>query len=74
MTRGLPPRRPIVRASFLPQRADLRSRCQLGLIAALAARDRHRWRPLVGSVQRAVAALEGQFEQLLDLSRLEPAP
>ena len=29
------------------------------------------WRPLVGSVQRAVAVLETQFEQLLDLSRLE---
>ena len=45
----------------------------LGLyIAALAARATDtEWRPLVGSVQRAVAALEGQFEQLLDLSRLE---
>jgi signal transduction histidine kinase/CheY-like chemotaxis protein len=45
----------------------------LGLyIAALAARATGtEWRPLVGSVQRAVAALEGQFEQLLDLSRLE---
>ena len=41
-------------------------------IAALAARATEtEWRPLVGSVQRAVAALEGQFEQLLDLSRLE---
>ena len=53
----------------------------LGLyIAALAARaGGAEWRPLVGSVQRAVAALEEQFEQLLDLSRLEagamsPAP
>ncbi|MBK9116349.1 MAG: hybrid sensor histidine kinase/response regulator [Betaproteobacteria bacterium] len=53
----------------------------LGLyIAALAARaGAAEWRPLVGSVQRAVAALEEQFEQLLDLSRLEagamsPAP
>ncbi|MFO1317134.1 MAG: ATP-binding protein [Burkholderiales bacterium] len=45
----------------------------LGLyIAALAARaDSVEWRPLVGSVQRAVAALEEQFEQLLDLSKLE---
>ena len=45
----------------------------LGLYsAALAARaSGAEWRPLVGSVQRAVAALEGQFEQLLDLSRLE---
>ena len=41
-------------------------------IAALAARATEpEWRPLVGSMQRAVAALEGQFEQLLDLSRLE---
>lgn len=53
----------------------------LGLyIAALAARaSSAEWRPLVASVQRAVAALEEQFEQLLDLSRLEagamsPAP
>ena len=45
----------------------------LGLyIAALAARAQEQaWRPLVSSIQRAVAALEGQFEQLLDLSRLE---
>jgi signal transduction histidine kinase/CheY-like chemotaxis protein len=45
----------------------------LGLYtAALSARAAGaEWRPLVGSVQRAVAALEGQFEQLLDLSRLE---
>ncbi|MEO8751660.1 MAG: hybrid sensor histidine kinase/response regulator [Casimicrobiaceae bacterium] len=45
----------------------------LGLYtAALAARATEaQWRPLVGNVQRAVAALEGQFEQLLDLSRLE---
>jgi signal transduction histidine kinase/CheY-like chemotaxis protein len=45
----------------------------LGLyIAALAARANDaQWRPLVGSIQRAVGALEGQFEQLLDLSRLE---
>ncbi len=45
----------------------------LGLyVAALAARAADaEWRPLVGSVQRAVAALESQFEQLLDLSRLE---
>jgi signal transduction histidine kinase len=41
-------------------------------IAALAARAQEQaWRPLVSSIQRAVAALEGQFEQLLDLSRLE---
>jgi signal transduction histidine kinase/CheY-like chemotaxis protein len=53
----------------------------LGLyIAALAARAQEEaWQPLVASIQRAVAALEGQFEQLLDLSRLEggaltPAP
>ncbi len=45
----------------------------LGLYtAALAARAAEsEWRPLVGNVQRAVAALETQFEQLLDLSRLE---
>ena len=45
----------------------------LGLYtAALAARaGASEWHPLVGSVQRAVAALETQFEQLLDLSRLE---
>jgi signal transduction histidine kinase/CheY-like chemotaxis protein len=45
----------------------------LGLYtAALAARaGNSEWHPLVGSVQRAVAALETQFEQLLDLSRLE---
>jgi len=45
----------------------------LGLyIAALAARaEQEQWRPLVASIQRAVAALEAQFEQLLDLSRLE---
>ena len=45
----------------------------LGLyIAALAARAQEEaWQPLVTSIQRAVAALEGQFEQLLDLSRLE---
>ncbi|MFO1412556.1 MAG: hybrid sensor histidine kinase/response regulator [Burkholderiales bacterium] len=53
----------------------------LGLYAAaLAARATGAAeRPLVANVQRAVAALEGQFEQLLDLSRLEagalqPAP
>jgi signal transduction histidine kinase len=45
----------------------------LGLyIAALAARAHEApWQPLVKSIQRALAALEGQFEQLLDLSRLE---
>jgi signal transduction histidine kinase/CheY-like chemotaxis protein len=45
----------------------------LGLyIAALAERAQEQaWRPLVSSMERAVAALEGQFEQLLDLSRLE---
>ncbi|MCC7327345.1 MAG: hybrid sensor histidine kinase/response regulator [Burkholderiales bacterium] len=45
----------------------------LGLyVAALASRATDaKWRPLVGSVQRAVAVLESQFEQLLDLSRLE---
>jgi signal transduction histidine kinase/CheY-like chemotaxis protein len=45
----------------------------LGLyIAALAARAQEaQWQPLVASIQRAVAALEAQFEQLLDLSRLE---
>ncbi len=53
----------------------------LGLYAAaLAARATDAaLRPLVANVQRAVAALESQFEQLLDLSRLEagalrPAP
>ena len=45
----------------------------LGLYtAALAVRaDGTELRPLVRSVQGAVTALEGQFEQLLDLSRLE---
>lgn len=45
----------------------------LGLyIAALAARASDvEWRPLVTSIQRGLAALEAQFEQLLDLSRLE---
>ncbi len=45
----------------------------LGLYcAALAARAADSpLRPLVASVQRAVAVLEEQFEQLLDLSRLE---
>jgi signal transduction histidine kinase/CheY-like chemotaxis protein len=45
----------------------------LGLyIAALAARATEtQWRPLVASIERAVGALEAQFEQLLDLSRLE---
>jgi len=45
----------------------------LGLyIAALAARAKEAsWQPLVVSIQRAVGALEAQFEQLLDLSRLE---
>jgi signal transduction histidine kinase len=45
----------------------------LGLYAAaLAARaEDASWRPLIGSLRRAVAALESQFEQLLDLSRLE---
>ena len=45
----------------------------LGLYtAALATRaSGSEWHPLVGSIQRAVAALETQFEQLLDLSRLE---
>ncbi len=45
----------------------------LGLYtAALAARaGGAEWRPLVDNVRRAVAALEGQFAQLLDLSRLE---
>jgi len=45
----------------------------LGLYtAALAARAREaEWRPLVLSVERAVNALEAQFAQLLDLSRLE---
>jgi signal transduction histidine kinase/CheY-like chemotaxis protein len=53
----------------------------LGLyVAALAARaGSATWQPLVTSIQRALAALEAQFEQLLDLSRLEagaltPAP
>jgi len=45
----------------------------LGLyVAALAMRATSAdWRPLVASIQRGLAALEGQFEQLLDLSRLE---
>jgi len=45
----------------------------LGLYtAALAARGRDApWRPLVDNVQHAVDALEAQFAQLLDLSRLE---
>ena len=45
----------------------------LGLyIAALASRVQDAAAaPLVSSIQRAVAALESQFEQLLDLSRLE---
>lgn len=45
----------------------------LGLyVAALAARvGDAALAPLVSSIQRAVAGLEGQFEQLLDLSRLE---
>ena len=45
----------------------------LGLyIAALAAQARDTpWRELVGSVQTAAEALDVQFEQLLDLSRLE---
>jgi signal transduction histidine kinase/ActR/RegA family two-component response regulator len=45
----------------------------LGLYAAaLAARAAGtEWRPLVDSVQQGVAALESQFAQLLDLSRLE---
>jgi len=45
----------------------------LGLyVAALAARARDvEWRPLVTSIQRGLGALEAQFEQLLDLSRLE---
>ena len=45
----------------------------LGLYtAALVARAREpEWRPLVLSVERAVNALEAQFAQLLDLSRLE---
>jgi signal transduction histidine kinase len=45
----------------------------LGLYtAALAARATEaQWLPLVGNVQRSAAALESQFEQLLDLSRLE---
>jgi len=45
----------------------------LGLYtAALAARARDvPWRPLISNVQNAVDALEAQFAQLLDLSRLE---
>ncbi len=45
----------------------------LGLYtAALEARaDGTEWKPLVDNVQRAVATLESQFDQLLDLSRLE---
>src|SRR4029453_2337760 len=45
----------------------------LGLyIAALGARAQEQtWQPLGSSIQRALAALEGQFEQRLDLSRLE---
>jgi two-component system, sensor histidine kinase len=45
----------------------------LGLYtAALAVRAREApWRPLVNNVQNAVNALETQFAQLLDLSRLE---
>ena len=45
----------------------------LGLyVAALAARARDsEWRGLVGSVQSAATALDLQFAQLLDLSRLE---
>ncbi len=45
----------------------------LGLYtAALAARAREAsWRPLIGNIQNAVDALEAQFAQLLDLSRLE---
>ncbi|MEJ7670005.1 MAG: hybrid sensor histidine kinase/response regulator [Casimicrobiaceae bacterium] len=45
----------------------------LGLYtAALVARAREpEWRPLVLSVERVVNALEAQFAQLLDLSRLE---
>lgn len=45
----------------------------LGLYtAALAARARDvPWRSLIGNVQNAVDALEAQFAQLLDLSRLE---
>lgn len=53
----------------------------LGLyVAALAMRATDaEWQPLVASIQRGLGALEGQFEQLLDLSRLEagalaPAP
>ncbi len=53
----------------------------LGLyVAALAVRATDPdWRPLVTSIQRGLGALEAQFEQLLDLSRLEagalaPAP
>jgi signal transduction histidine kinase len=45
----------------------------LGLyVAALAAHARESaWRDLVGSVQSAAEALDREFEQLLDLSRLE---
>ena len=45
----------------------------LGLyVAALAAQARDSaWRDLVGSVQTAAEALDREFEQLLDLSRLE---
>jgi signal transduction histidine kinase len=44
----------------------------LGLyVAALAAGARSAWRDLVGSVQAAAEALDREFEQLLDLSRLE---
>jgi signal transduction histidine kinase/CheY-like chemotaxis protein len=45
----------------------------LGLYtAALAARARDApWQPLISNVQQAVDALEAQFAQLLDLSRLE---
>jgi signal transduction histidine kinase len=45
----------------------------LGLyVAALAERaSNSEWATLICSVRRAVSALEGQFEQLLDLSRLE---
>ncbi|MEO8344198.1 MAG: ATP-binding protein [Betaproteobacteria bacterium] len=45
----------------------------LGLYTAALAAHAHEspWRPLVINVQNAVEALEGQFAQLLDLSRLE---
>ena len=63
------------RASSWPRRATTcGSRCTRSGSTSRRwprARTERRWRPLVGSVQRAVAALEGQFEQLLDLSRLE---